>query len=867
MKCATLSAKHRITVRAHRRRGERLAYALSESWGQSRLASLAWYSPRFRLRPGLSSVCACLLLFAASLAWTGSSGAAENTPAPLGDLKEIVFACRPMSKDPHWYANFGYFAPDANKKAYSIGASLCKLDLETGKVTVLLDDPQGGIRDPQVHYDGKKILFSYRKGGTDPYHLYEIGANGKRLTQLTDSPYDDIEPTYLPDGDIMFCSSRCKRWVNCWLTNVAVLYRCGPDGSRVRQISSNTEHDNTPWPLPDGRVLYQRWEYVDRSQVHYHHLWTANPDGTGQMVYYGNFHPGIVMIDAKPIPGTDKIVAGFSPGHGRRDHDGYVTIVSPKKGPDDQGSARRVSERSDCRDPYPLSEDCFLVAQGRKLVAMNGQGETQVVYELASAMAKKGYHCHEPRPLRARPRERVQAAKSDLTKSTGTLVLSDVYEGRNMAGVKPGEIKKLLILESLPMPIHFHGGMQPISIGGTFTLERVLGTVPVEADGSAHFELPAVRSFFFVALDEHDDSVKRMQSFMSVMPGETQSCVGCHERRTTAPENRNQNALLALKRPPSAIQALKDIPEVFDFPRDIQPILDKHCVKCHDHRSRKAGVVLSGGRGPRYTHSYLTMTSRGLIADGRNKPVSNLAPRAIGSSARRLMKKIDGEHHEVKVTDHERDMIRYWIEAGASYPGTYAAIGSGMIGHAVNPGAGSKAHIETSDQQWPSSKAAAEAVNRRCGSCHGKGLVLPRYLSENRGRGRFSRGYVYDLTQPEKSTILMGPLSKDVGGYGRCRVRNEKGKLAGPATVFKNTEDPDYQKILAMCKDGRKHIEKITRFDMAQFRPIMPYVREMKRFGVLPGDWEMGDLLDPYATDRAYWESMWWKPWSSNAAP
>ena len=114
-------------------------------------------------------------------------------------------------------------------------------------------------------------------------------------------------------------------------------------------------------------------------------------------------------------------------------------------------------------------------------------------------------------------------------------VLADIYNGRNMAGVKRGEIKKLLVLETLPMPIHYTGGMEPISYGGTFTLERLVGTVPVEEDGSAYLELPALRSFFFVALDQNDLSVKRMQSFLTVQPGETTSCVGCHEQRTQTP--------------------------------------------------------------------------------------------------------------------------------------------------------------------------------------------------------------------------------------------------------------------------------------------------------------------------------------------
>jgi len=402
----------------------------------------------------------------------------------MADIDEIVFACRQLNYDGHWYANFGYYADNSERKAYRAMGRLCKLNIRTGKLTVLLNDSQGTIRDPQVHYDGRKIIFSYRKAGSEHYNLYEINSDGTDLKQLTDGKYDDIEPTYMPDNSIIFCSSRCKRWVNCWLTHVAILHRCEADGKNIQPISANNEQENTPWPLPDGRVLYQRWEYVDRSQVHYHHLWTINPDGTGQMVYYGNFHPGTVMIDAKPIPGTQKVIAVFSPGHGRKEHDGKITIVTPKAGPDEEASARPVSKKDNFRDPFPFSEDCFLVAQDSKLLLMNGRGQTSEIYRLPDELAKAGVQCHEPRPLIARARERVIPSRIDLQQKTGRLVLTDVYKGRRMNGVKPGEIKKLLVLETLPMPIHYTGGMEPLSYGGTFTLERVLGTVPVEPDGS-----------------------------------------------------------------------------------------------------------------------------------------------------------------------------------------------------------------------------------------------------------------------------------------------------------------------------------------------------------------------------------------------
>ncbi|MBT4820753.1 MAG: hypothetical protein HON70_33905, partial [Lentisphaerae bacterium] len=386
----------------------------------------------------------------------------------------------------------------------------------------------------------------------------------------------------------------CNRFVNCWFTQVAILYRCDADGGGIRPLSANIEHDNTPWMLPDGRLLYMRWEYVDRSRVRFHHLWTANPDGTGQMVYYGNMHPGTVMLDAKPIPGSRRVVASFSPGHGRKEHAGHITVVDPRNGPDDRGRAVRISREADWRDPYAFSEDCFMAARRRKLWVTNGTGAAKAIYTLPPEL--KHLDVHEPRPLRPRKREHVIPSRMNASRTTGRLALADVTRGRNMAGVKRGEIKRLLILETLPKPVNFSGSMEPISLGGTFTLPRILGTVPVEPDGSAYMEVPALRSLFFVALDSNGLSVKRMQSFVSVMPGETVGCIGCHEERTEGPPVRA--SLMATRRAPSPIEPIEGMPDMFEFPRDIQPILDKHCVQCHNDTQYAGKLLLTSDRGP-----------------------------------------------------------------------------------------------------------------------------------------------------------------------------------------------------------------------------------------------------------------------------
>jgi len=791
---------------------------------------------------------------------------------PMAGVEEIVFAVRtPVRR--HYYENFGfspvprdqYPLPDPEAPVgpltplYGRGGRLCRLNLRTGEVTVLLDDPAGAVRDPHTHYDGGKILFSYRPGDEPHYHLYEINVDGSGLRQLTDGPFDDVEPTYVADGGILFCSSRCRRIVGCFPAPVAVLYRCDADGRNLRPISANPFTDNTPWPLPDGRVLYTRWEYVDRNQMTFHHLWTANPDGTGQMVYFGNQVPGpdppprftgVAMLDAKPIPGTGKVVASFSPGHGRYEHMGHITVVDPSLGPDERGRARVVHTEQMFRDPWAFAEDCILAADGQGIWLMNGRDETELVYQLDAEDQDAGLECHEPRPLRSRPREQRRPSRVDPFRKTGELVLEDVYRGRNMAGVKRGEIEKLLVIEQTPKPIGFSGGSEPLSIGGTFALERVLGTVPVEADGSAYMELPAGRAVFFVALDENDLAVKRMQSFTSLQPGERTSCVGCHEPRRVASHPQPSPRLMAVKRPPSRLEPIDGVPDVLDYPRDVQPILEEHCVECHRPERREGGVDLCSDRTPIYSVSYWTMIIRGLISDGRNY-TGNQPPRTVGSSASRLLKLADGSHYDAKPTEHQQTILRLWIETGAAYPGTYAGLGCGV------------ATVRFPD----------ETIRRRCGECH-----LRSDVSSYHGK---SKGELYqfgpaeppqalvdgfsdfnlvirlaylkfgeapphqalcNLTRPEMSLLLRAPLAREAGGLQLC----------GRA-VLADRSDSDYCTMLAAVEEAAERLKRHKRFDMPGFRPSPYYVRQMRRYGVLPERLDDRQPFDPYAVDRAYW--------------
>ncbi|MHC4249736.1 MAG: LamG-like jellyroll fold domain-containing protein [Planctomycetota bacterium] len=803
---------------------------------------------------------------------------------PVGDVaredpgvEEILFAERHPGRDKqrHYYANFGYSCVDADFWLHGAdGGRLCRLTLRTGAVKPLLDDPGGAVRDPQLHYDAEKILFSYRRGGTHHYHLHEINIDGTGLKQLTDGPWDDVEPTYLPGGDIIFSSTRCKRYILCWIAQAATLHRCDADGQNIRMLSSNTVTENTPSVLPDGRVIYTRWEYVDRDPVVFHHLWSMNPDGTNQKAYFGNMYPGGVFIDAKAIPGTDEVLFINSPGHGRNEHEGHVAVVSDRNGPDDRASMRNITGGG-FRDPYPLSQDTFLVARGSQILRLNAAGESQVIHQGAMMV-------HEPVPVRKRPRERVIPSRLDMSRDTATLVLNDVYVGRNMEGVARGTIRKLLVLEDLPKPANFHGGgSQPLGHGVTSTLKRILGTVPVETDGSAHFEVPAMRSIYVAALDGNDLSVKQMRSFMTLQPGEIVSCMGCHEPRTKTPVAGGQPTLQALNRPASRIAPFKSIPDIIDYPRDVQPILDRNCVKCHNPEKRKGNVVLTGDRGPVFSHSYYELFFQWQVKDTSGNPgdrsgrqKGNDKPNSTYSSASPLMKKIDGSHNKVVLSERDRTVIRLWIDVSAQYPGTVASIGTGQVGGCWD----ANKYVRVMAQGWPSTPPAVDAVKRRCVSCHQgslpkhvtdtvKGLSFADMLSWERPLSRFSRHRIFNLSRPDKSLVLLAPLSRKAGGYAEGeakQVRVKENRRAAPtpikhATVFQSTDDPDYRKILTHMRAAKAKLEEIKRFDMAGFRPNEHYVREMKRYGVLPRSCDLAvDAIDVYATDRKYWESMWY---------
>jgi mono/diheme cytochrome c family protein len=287
---------------------------------------------------------------------------------------------------------------------------------------------------------------------------------------------------------------------------------------------------------------------------------------------------------------------------------------------------------------------------------------------------------------------------------------------------------------------------------------------------------------------------------------------------------------MAFRRAPSPVEPIVDVPEVIDFPRDIQPILDKHCVECHRPERYDGRVDLTGDKTAMYTMSYWTMQTRGLVVDGRNQPFANRPPYSYGSAASRLMKLIDGSHYKAELSPQETKLVRLWIETSATYPGTYAALGCGFY----------PAHLP----YGPLHQRCARCHVREVKDQHGKRVVLD-----------FAKAWgeraepAANLSRPEKSYVLLAPLAKEAGGLGLCKE-----------PVFTSKDDPLYRQTLASIRDAHDRLMAGKRFDMPGFRPNEHYLREMQRFGFLPGDLKPTDPVDCYAVDRAYWDSFYHQP-------
>ena len=745
-------------------------------------------------------------------------------------------------------------------------ASICIFDpsMTDAPPRTVFHDPQMCLWWMNLSYDAKTIFFAGKKG--PHWHLYEIGVDGENLRQITSGEHSNISPVLLPGGDIIFVSTRMNTRVMCQTQPAGRLFVADRDGSRVRLVSANTLSDHDPQVINNGRVIFTRWDYgIDKNVFCRQNLWTMNPDGTGFRLFGSNTKEDPnAFWQARAIPGRPEVVAVFGAHHNY--HAGMIGLVW------NQGMGRERDRRGEgfrwitdelptvgdygvawtFQHPYPLNEHQFLVSYGgdgehkNRLYLLDDMGNRHLIHE-----AQRKLGCWNPLPLVARDvppvipstidpaaaefvyRDPLEVNRKPADKLRGTFVLQDVYEGLG-SHVKRGEIRSLHILEQMPRSREVRGaqslwGQWVAMSRGTMYARRLIGIVPVEKDGSAHFTVPALRDISLHAVDAEGRTVRHMGATIHVMPGETQGCVGCHETRGMTPPG-PQQTLLAMQRPPS----VPTYPEwtdrgVLDFNRVVQPVLDAHCVECHSGNLPDGAIDLSNDRTNYFTMAYDTLLDRGQVhyvpiaGTGHEEGTS----KTRGAYVSRIRKILEGKHYDVSLSREDRRRIYVWIDANVPYYGTYEMTDPKTFG-------GRDRWYAQDANAW-FMKHYKPTFDRRCMGCHQR-RVMPRTYNYNpggdgrivvssdlwdetalgqfqHGHGRISRIGQYgpseriNLTHPEWSFALTAPLAKDAGGFGFCKTKDGE-------PVFKDEEDVDYQRILAAIRLGHLRMYANPRVDM-----------------------------------------------------
>jgi len=633
---------------------------------------------------------------------------------PLVHEHPILFVVRHQYKQDHHNTATMFQTGEINTGSFEGGGAVKMLHLDDGgRVETLLELPDGMARDPDVHPSGERVLLSIRWDRNDDYHIYEMDlrrSSRGRLRQLTRLPgVSDVDPCYLPDGRIVFTSTREPKFCMCNRHIMGNLFRMDGDGANIHQIGHSTLHEGHPAVLPDGTILYDRWEYVDRNFGDAQGVWTCRPDGTNHAIFWGNNTPSPGgVIDARGIPGTDRFVATFTSCHDRPW--GALAVVDRALGLDGKAPVvrtwpaaaveqvmvgnydrfKRVAPKYE--DPYPLADPSVPRSAGKYfLCSRQIRGEAMGIFLVDVFGNEVPVHaeppaCFDPMPVAARPSAPVLPDTIDYARPQGTFYVQDVYVGGGMEAVPRGTVKFLRIVESpekrywTQVKWQGSGTQAPGMNWDDFNNKRVLGTVPVEPDGSAYFTVPADRFVYFQLLDEKRMMVQSMRSGTIIRPGEVQGCVGCHEdRRTTALNVARE----AFRRPPSTPQlAFGDEPQYFNYLADVQPIWDRHCMPCHDFGGKAAEkFVLAGDLTRSFNVSYMELRRKGLVKVIGAGPAQVQKPYAWGSHASPLVRHLLTSKTGKRLSPEEFLRVVTWIDINAPYYPSYAsAYRTGLYG-------------------------------------------------------------------------------------------------------------------------------------------------------------------------------------------
>jgi hypothetical protein len=677
------------------------------------------------------------------------------------------------------------------------GGGLFLRSLNDGKMTRLVDAAEGVILDAQVSYDGGQILFSWKRTMQEPFNIWRVNADGGNLTRVIHHESNNMNACWLPDGGIAFLSDRKPAFAYCWTSTSPVLYGADGDGGNVIRLSANYLTDFTPSVMEDGRILFSRWEYVDRPAIPIQSLWAINPDGTLLAGVFGNrvLSPATFM-EAKDIPGMQGKILCVMTSHNGPCR-GAIGLLDLTQGGNAQEAIRNLTPeiavgpvnnagagnalRGPYESPVPLDAHYYLVSREGRILLRDYEGTVDAT--LCEPEHGLGFYSAQPLRSRALPRSSPVSRINPQAEPWADVLLHDVTIGLGSA-VKPGEIKRIAVVQEMEKDLRSEVGQRQfgfqfpvVSCGATYAPKRVWGFADVEADGSAHFQVPANVPLYFLPLDAEGRAVQRMRTFTHFMPGERQSCIGCHaDRNYVSAPGQAGGRSIAVGRPPQKLTEPEwGNRDGFSFPRIVQPVLDAHCVRCHDGKS---DPDLSGDRTDYFSVAYENLARRGTQAEhggdarggmagfgsnpytswipsynGCESNILEIEPKRWGSPASRLAEIVIGGHpdnkgvNQVNLNADERLRILMWIDLNVPFYGT-------------------------SQSRQPELRGCRQILPAK----------LDEVLKEIATRRAISlpRDFYVRLDHPEKNPFLAVPLAKG---------------------DFLSAEDPDYKRILG-CFDG-----------------------------------------------------------------
>lgn len=589
--------------------------------------------------------------------------------------------------------------------------------LRTSPTVSALYKPEGTriVSDLDLAFDGSRILFSSVGALQRNWRLFEIGVDGSRLTQVSPDDGADVghfDACYLPDGDIIFASTATYQGLPCVYgsSQMVSLYRLYRATGRIRQLTFEQDSDWCPTVLNDGRVMYLRWEYTDLPHSNSRILFSMNPDGTLQREYYGTgsyFTPS--FFDARPVPGHPRQVVGIATGHHGIARSGRLLLIDPAFGHREaEGVVQEfpgwgktvepiVRDRlidgvwPQFTQPWPLSSDYHLVAMKPDAGSLWGIYLVDAFDNMTLIYQEEDAAVLEPIPLVARPVPPVIPDAVQPERRDATVFVADLYAGGGLDGIPKGAVKRLRVGTYYFSSRGTGGLLGSIGMDGPWDIKRVLGTVPVDADGSAFFRIPANTPIFVQPLDDEGKALQIMRSWFVGMPGETVSCVGCHESRATVVQAVGQRAARSV---PDEIEPWHAPVHGFSFPDDVQPVLDRFCIACHDGSPRTDGLALpdlktrdyitdwssqiSGNCGPsqggNFSVSYANL-HRYVRRPGIESDLRMLSPGEFHADTTELVQMLrDGRHHNVRLDEDGWASIVTWIDLNAPFHGTWADV-------------------------------------------------------------------------------------------------------------------------------------------------------------------------------------------------